>query len=116
MTDTAQIKKKALELGADLVGVADLQRIAGIPTVPDDLLTPFSRAVVIAVVISPIVFEQIVSAPTPLYAHHYQAANALLDHISLLLQREIMGKGFHALAIPASQKNRSNQANGTSLP
>ncbi|MHB1653600.1 MAG: 4Fe-4S double cluster binding domain-containing protein [Desulfitobacteriaceae bacterium] len=103
MVNSLEIKQKAVELGADLVGIADLQRVNGISTVPQELLVPYTRAVVIAVAISPDVFEQIRNEPTPLYVHHYQAANSLLDSINLRLQREILHEGFRAVAIPASQ-------------
>ncbi|KLU63436.1 epoxyqueuosine reductase [Peptococcaceae bacterium CEB3] len=102
MIDSIVIKRKAVELGVDLVGIADLRRVNGIPTEPKELLEPFTNAVVIAVAISPEVFEQIKDAPTPLYVHHYQIANNLLDSINLQLQREILREGFRALAIPAS--------------
>lgn len=98
MINSLAIKNKAIELGADLVGLADLGRVNGIPTEPKELLESFTNAVVIAVAISPEVFEQIKDGPTPLYVHHYQAANNLLDTINLQLQREILHEGFRALA------------------
>lgn len=103
MIQELEIKQKAIELGADLVGIADLRRVEGIPTEPKDLLKPYTTAIAFAVAISPDVFEQIKNEPTPLYAHHYHVVNNLLDHINLHLQREILREGFHALAIPASQ-------------
>lgn len=102
MVSTINIKKRAIELGADLVGIADLKRVSGLPTEPKELLEPYTNAVVIAVAVSPDVFEQIKNGPTPLYAHHYQVANTLLDNIALRLQNEIIHEGFRALAIPAS--------------
>ncbi|OLN29085.1 4Fe-4S double cluster binding domain-containing protein [Desulfosporosinus metallidurans] len=103
MVSALEIKQKAIELGADLVGITDLRRVEGIPTLPQGLLEPYTHAVVIAVAITPDVFEQIRTEPTPLYLHHYLATNTLLDNINLCLQRQIMNEGFHALAIPASQ-------------
>lgn len=103
MINTLEIKQKAIELGADLVGIADLRRVKGIPTEPKELLEPYTHAVVIAVAISPGVFEQIKSEPTPLYVHHYQVVNSMLDSINFQLQREILREGYRALAIPASQ-------------
>jgi len=100
---TLEIKRKAIELGADLVGITDLQRVDGLPTIPQGLMVPYTHAVVIAVAISPDIFEQIINEPTPLYLHHYLAANILLDDINLRLQRELMRDGFRALAMPASQ-------------
>lgn len=103
MVTAIEIKQKALELGADLVGIADLRRVSEIPTEPKGLLEPYINAVVIAVAVSSDVFEQISNEPTPLYVHHYQATNILLDNINLRLQKEVIYEGFRALAIPASQ-------------
>ena len=80
-----------------------MRRVVRLPTVPPGLMETYSHAAVIAVAISPDVFEQITIEPTPLYLHHYLAANMLLDDINLRLQREIIHEGFRALAIPASQ-------------
>jgi len=103
VVSAVEIKQKALDLGADLVGIADLRRVAGIPTEPKELLEHYTHAIVIAVALSPDVLEQITNEPTPLYLHHYLAANSLLDDINLRLQRKIIQEGFRALAIPASQ-------------
>lgn len=103
VVSTLEIKQKAIDLGADLVGIADLGRVSGIPTEPKRLLEPYTKAVVIAVAVSPDVFEQIKNEPTPLYVHHYQAVNNLLDNINLRLQNDLLHMGFRALAIPASQ-------------
>jgi len=100
---TNELKAYAVQLGADLVGIADLERLKGIETIPDSLLNPFSRAIVIAHQLSPEVFEQIKDEPTPLYSHQYAAVNQLLDHMNLLLQSKILKMGYKALAIPASQ-------------
>jgi epoxyqueuosine reductase len=100
---TDEIKNFARNSGADLVGVADLERIRGIDTIPEDLLGSFTRAVVIAFQLSPEVFRQIIDEPTPLYAQQYTAVNQLLDHINLLLQSKLLGKGYRTLAIPAAQ-------------
>ena len=40
MVNVLEIKKKAIELGADLLGIADLRRVRGIPTEPKNLLEP----------------------------------------------------------------------------
>ncbi|MDP4126616.1 MAG: 4Fe-4S dicluster domain-containing protein [Bacillota bacterium] len=103
MASALEIKRKAIELGADLVGITDLKRVEGLPTIPYGLMDPYTHAVVIAVAISPDIFEQITNEPTPLYLHHYQTVNNLLDNINLSLQRELIHEGFRALFIPASQ-------------
>lgn len=99
---TQQLKEEALTLGADLVGVADLQLLAGIETTPVDLLAPYSHAISFAVKLPNAVFEQLVDRPTPLYSQVYQQANALLDHIAFRLCSWIEAQGGNALPIPAS--------------
>ncbi|MBE0503281.1 MAG: epoxyqueuosine reductase [Desulfuromonadales bacterium] len=99
---TEQLKTEARTLGADLVGVADLQLLAGIETTPADLLAPFRYAISFAVKLPDTVFEQLVDRPTPLYSQVYQQANALLDTIALRLCSWIEAQGGKALPIPAS--------------
>ncbi len=100
---TDEIKGFALAAGADLVGIADLARIRGIETIPADLLSSFSTAVVIAFQLSPEIFRQMADEPTALYAHQYAAVNQLLDQINLRLQSKFLTRGYKALAIPAAQ-------------
>lgn len=102
-TLTENIKSRALLLGADLVGIADLNRLQGIPTIPDNLLTGFTRAVVVAIAISPEIFAQIAGEPTPLYSHHYLQVNQMLDTLTFSLQQTLIQSGHRALALPASQ-------------
>lgn len=101
--NSALVKKEAMKLGADIVGIADLDLVDGISTIPDNFLDPYSRAIIIGIAISPDIFELIQNEPTPLYVHHYQTTNSLLDNITLLLQNKLLIHGFKALAIPASQ-------------
>lgn len=98
-----ELKAFALQNGADLVGVADLERLKGMETIPDNLLAPFTRAVVIAHQLSPEIFAQIETEPTPLYAHQYVTANQMLDQLNLRLESLILNLGYRALAIPAAQ-------------
>jgi len=96
------VKTYSHSLGADLFGVADLKYVKGIPTIPPDLLDSFRFAVIIGVPYSFEVFEQIVDGPTPLYSRQQTAANALLDHMSFMVQKYIAAAGYRALAQPAS--------------
>lgn len=96
------IKAIASSLGADLVGIADLNLLRGIETVPEDLLDGYQFALSIAVTLPAAVFEQIEDAPTPLYAQVYNNANLLLDQIALRLCSYLEGGGYAALPIPAS--------------
>ncbi len=97
------IKNYAFQLGADLAGIADLAGVQGLETVPESLLKPFTRAVVIAQQLSPEVFAQMEKEPTALYAHQYAAVNQCLDHMILRLQSRLLNAGYRAMAIPASQ-------------
>ena len=100
---TEKIKHKILKLGADLVGIADVEPLKQLKLDPPDLLDPFHRAISIAVSLPKAVFEQIDDRPTPIYSSIYQTANRILDeiafHTAITLQRD----GFNSLPIPASQ-------------
>lgn len=100
---TKDIKDYAEQLGADLVGIADLERVRGIDTIPENLLNAVTRAVVLAVQISPEIFEQIEEEPTLHYAHQYSVVNQLLDQMNIRIQNKLEKMGYKALAIPASQ-------------
>lgn len=100
---TDELRQHAHEWGADLVGVADLSLLEGIPTYPPDLLAGYTRAVSIAVRLADGVIDAIVDRPTPLYQQHYQRVNILLDLIALRVSGFLQQKGAKALPIPASQ-------------
>ena len=100
---TKEIKKKVTALGADLVGVADVEPLRALRLDPPDLLDGYLRAISIGVRLSRAVFEQIIDRPTPLYAAAYQTANRILDEIAFRAANVLQDGGFSALAIPASQ-------------
>lgn len=101
--NTEKLKTVALDAGADLVGIADLDQLSGIETEPADLLDGFTRAVSLAVRLADPVFDAIVDRPTPLYFQHYKTANAALDALAFRVGRHIAGQGGKALPLPASQ-------------
>lgn len=93
------------EKGADLVGIADLEPLkSGLPTIPDDLLEPFTRAVSVAMVLDDGIIEDIIDRPTVEYAQHYREVNAALDALTAKAVRWINGRGYKAQAVPASEK------------
>jgi epoxyqueuosine reductase QueG len=53
--------------------------------------------------LSDAILEEIENQPTPLYFHHYQRVNILLDTIGLIVTSTIQGLGYEAIPIPASQ-------------
>ncbi|MDQ7785441.1 MAG: 4Fe-4S dicluster domain-containing protein [Desulfomonilaceae bacterium] len=97
------LKRFARECGADLVGIADLGRLEGIRTEPEDLLEGHTRAVCMAVRLSEGIVDAIVDRPTPLYQQNYVKINALLDDIALRVMQYIQSGGARAVPIPASQ-------------
>ncbi|MFO0753119.1 MAG: 4Fe-4S double cluster binding domain-containing protein [Thermodesulfovibrionales bacterium] len=98
-----EIKRRATEWGADLVGIADLERIRGIRTKPDGLLERFTRAVSVGVRLNDTALDMITDAPIPLYAHSHRVANLLLDQITFHLAASIIREGYDAVAVPASE-------------
>jgi epoxyqueuosine reductase QueG len=98
-----ELEDLARNWGADFFGVADLTPFRGAPTIPEDLLDPFERAVSLGVALSRSIFDNLVDGPDPPYSHHYLTANALLDRIAFRLTGAIQKAGGAALPIPASQ-------------
>lgn len=100
---TEKLKRTVIELGADLVGVADAEPLKGLKLDPPGLLNDFVAAISIGVRLPGAVFEQIQDRPTPLYAAVYQTANRILDEIAFRTASTLQDSGFGALPIPASQ-------------
>ncbi len=103
ISQTIEIKEKALSLGANLVGVADLDLLKGIDCQPADLLDSYRYAISMAVKLPNAIFEQLDDHPTPHYARVYQQVNIFLDHVALQLSSYIEDLGYRSLPIPASQ-------------
>ncbi len=90
--------------GASLFGVADLRTFKK----EEFLLLPASLnqlplAISTGFHLSDAILEEIEHQPTPLYFHHYQRVNILLDTIGLIVSSTIQDLGYQALPIPASQ-------------
>jgi epoxyqueuosine reductase len=100
---TKHLKEFARHCGADAVGIADLDLLAGIRTEPVNLFEGYCRGISIAVRLADGVIDPIVDRPTPLYEQHYSKVNALLDDIALRVSQYIQDAGGKALPLPASQ-------------
>jgi epoxyqueuosine reductase QueG len=101
---TESMKNKIMELGADLVGVADAEPLRQLKLYPQDLLDSFTRVVAIAVRLPVEIFQQINDRPTPTYSSVYRTANLMLDQIALLTANALHRDGFSSLPIPAAQR------------
>ena len=100
---TEEFKNRIIGLGADLIGIADVEPLKDLKMDPPDLLEPFLRAIAIAIKLPAAVFEQIVDQPTPIYKSVYTTANLILDQIALRIAMDLQNNGFLSLPIPASQ-------------
>lgn len=97
-------------LGPYRFGIADLAALAGLPTQPDDLLSPYCRGISLAVRLDDAVVDGLLtssdphpSEPTPAYARLYAEANRRLDEMAQAVARFLRGRGQRAEAIPASE-------------
>jgi epoxyqueuosine reductase QueG len=97
-----ELNHKAKVLGADLVGIADLDRLRNYETTPPDLLEGFTRGISVGVKLTDRVIDDLPDS-RPLYAHQYGEANDLLNRISFRLARFIEGENARAQPLPASK-------------
>jgi len=104
---TEETKTRARELGADLVGIAPVERFASAPRrmSPQGLL-PGARCVVVCAIHHLDAAVELSGEPTPhqvgAYGSQSWGQNAMLDDISFQLARFLEEKGHRALAIAAS--------------
>lgn len=97
-----ELKKSALEYGADIVGFCKL------PTPPIKELPQLTYAISIGVKLSDAVLSTIESQPSFMYFQHYRTANALLDTVAFRLGGLLEKAGFSAFPIAASQSLGKN--------
>jgi epoxyqueuosine reductase len=90
--------------GGSLFGVADLRSMKKEEILlPPSLMDRLFYGISIGVHLSDAILEEIENQPTPLYFHHYQSVNILLDTLGLMITSAIQGLGYQAMPIPASQ-------------
>jgi epoxyqueuosine reductase len=102
--NASKIKILSDQWGGSLFGVAELRSLKR----DEILLTPslidqHPFAISIGFHLSDSILEGIENQPTPLYFHHYQRVNILLDNIGLMATSAIQALGCRAIPIPASQ-------------
>ena len=99
-------KLKALchQWGGSLFGVADLRSFKKEEILlPPSLIDRLPYAISVGFHLSDTILEEVENQPTPLYFHHYQRVNILLDTIGLIVTSTIQDLGYQAMAIAASQ-------------
>ncbi|MBM5804681.1 MAG: epoxyqueuosine reductase [Candidatus Verstraetearchaeota archaeon] len=102
---TKEILSFARYAGTSLAGIADLHLLKNVDTYGGLSLKNFRYAVSVAIALPSCAIEMITAEdPGMLYAHAYRTANLALDSITLKVAGKISGKGYRALAVPASMR------------
>src|SRR4030042_5898966 len=102
--NTEKIEALCRQWGGSLFGVADLHSFKKEEILlPPPLINQLSYAIAVGFHLSDAILEEIENQPTPLYFHHYQRVNILLDTIGLTVTAAIQDLGYQAVPIPASQ-------------
>jgi epoxyqueuosine reductase len=104
MALTSDLKTFCKGLGADLIGIADLESFRKeLPISPPNLIDPFFFGISMGIALKDDIIEVIEDRPTPEYARHYREVNARLDQISHSTVQWILKRGLQGKAIPASE-------------
>ncbi len=102
--NTEKIKILCHQWGCSLFGVADLRSFKKEEILlPPSLMDKLSYGISVGFHLSDAILEEILNQPTPLYFHHYQRVNILLDTVGLIVTSAIQDLGYQAMSIPASQ-------------
>jgi epoxyqueuosine reductase QueG len=99
-----RLKALCRQQGGSLFGVADLRSFKKEEIfLPPSLVNRIPYGISVGFHLSNAILEEIENQPTPLYFHHYQRVNILLDTIGLIVSSAIQDLGYQAMPIPASQ-------------
>ena len=102
--NTEKIKTLCRQQGGSLFGVADPRSFKKEEILlPPSLVNRLPYGISVGFHLSNAILEEIENQPTPLYFHHYQRVNILLDTIGLIVSSAIQDLGYQAMPIPASQ-------------
>ena len=102
--NVTKIKRICQRWGGSLFGVADIRSFKKDEIqLPAYLIDQLSFGISVGFHLSDAVLKEIENRPTPLYFHHYQRVNILLDTIGLIVTSAIQDLGYQAVPIPASQ-------------
>jgi len=100
----SDVRARLHEMGADVVGIADMSLYHGeILGFDEDLKSRFPFAISYGLLVPKGVLETLTDGPTLFYLHHYREVNYRLDTIAYELAKEIERVGFGALPFGASQ-------------
>lgn len=97
------LQKMAMNLGAKLFGVADIQSHQSHLHFNTTQISSMKFGIVLGLPLSRAVMDDIQNEPTMLYKWHYRQANNLLDKMAFEMSLAITEKGYQAVPVPASQ-------------
>ena len=97
------LRALALSMGADLFGVANLDRVRADTDLLDSCYNNYTRGVSVGVALDEAALAGIVDGPTLEYCSEYQRINGVLDSIAQALEEELRQGGADALSIPVSE-------------
>lgn len=102
------LKELAIRHGANLVGIADISDVEGLA------YPRLNKALVIAVRLSDVLWDEIdeIHMPTHQYFHQYRTANTYIDQVLFKVALEMQAAGISVVQVAASQ---SIQKNGSGL-
>ena len=98
-----KIKSLCHQWGGSLFGVTDLRSFKNEILISLSFVEGLPFGISVGYHLSDAILEEIENQPTPLYFHHYQRVNILLDTIGLVVASAIQELGYQAIPIPASQ-------------
>ena len=99
-----KLKSLCHQWRGSLFGVADLRSFKKDEILlPSSLIDHLSFGISVGFHLSDVILEGIENQPTPLYFHHYQRVNILLDTMGLIVTSAIQDLGYQAMPVPASQ-------------
>lgn len=102
--NTEKIKTLCHQWGVSFFGVADLRTFKKEDSLlPPETLDQLPFGISVGFHLSDAILNGIEDQPTPIYFHHYQRVNILLDTIGLIVTSTIQAHGYQAMPIPASQ-------------
>jgi epoxyqueuosine reductase QueG len=108
---TTQLKSLAKSEGADLVGIASIQRFRNVPKgyTPKDILRSAKFTITLGIHLLDSVVE---TTPSREYAIHTRVVNSELNQIAYRIARFLEDSGYVAIPVPASYPSDSSKHMG----
>lgn len=104
------IRKELLEMGADLVGFADISDL------PEEQTLGYKYGISIAVAIAPDIINNIGLGPTKQYYDEYMRLNRLLDSLDIRAEEIIKSSGYRVLPKTRANVTIDYKDHSTILP